>query len=141
MTVRPFVANPILTAIAVGYRNTAISLIADRVLPRVDVYLENFKWTEFPLAESFTVPDTEVGRRGQPNVLEFTGTERTGSVKDHGLDTETVDGADQRISAAGRNLDRAIGGRMLGDQEAGDGGCSGPGCQRLCGWPQDHLGR
>lgn len=85
---RPFVVDPILTAIAVGYRNPGMALIADRVLPRVGVYQETFKWTEYPLKEGFTVPDTTIGRRGQPNVLEFTGTTREGATTDQGLDTD-----------------------------------------------------
>ena len=88
MTTRPFTVDPILTAIAIGFRNPAMTLIADRVLPRVPVFQEEFKWTEYPLKEGFTVPDTEVGRRGQPNVLEFTGEERTGSTVDQGLDVD-----------------------------------------------------
>ena len=83
---RPFVTDPSLTAIAIGYRNEAYQLIADEVLPRVPVYGETFKWTEYPTAEAFTVPDTRVGRRGRVNQVEFTGTEREGAVEDFGLD-------------------------------------------------------
>jgi hypothetical protein len=83
---RPFIVNPALTAIAVGYSNPAQTLIADRVLPRVPVGSESFKWTEYPLAEGFTVPETKVGRTGQPARVEFTGTEKDASTDDHGLD-------------------------------------------------------
>ena len=41
----PFVINPELTAIAVGYQNQDIDLIADRVMPRVTT-AERFTWTE-----------------------------------------------------------------------------------------------
>lgn len=85
---RPFPVDPILTAIAIGYRNPAHALIADRVLPRVEVLQETFKWTEFPIAEAFSYPETQVGRRGQVNTVEFTGTEKPGSVDDHGLDSD-----------------------------------------------------
>ena len=83
---RPFTVNPVLTAVAVGYANPAQTLIADRVLPRVPVGSESFKWTEYPLAEGFSVPETRVGRTGQPARMEFTGLERDGSTEDHGLD-------------------------------------------------------
>ncbi len=83
---RPFIVDPVLTAIAIGYSNPAQALIADRVLPRVPVGGEKFKWTEYPLAEAFTVPETEVGRLGQVNQVTFNGEERTSSVKDYGLD-------------------------------------------------------
>lgn len=84
---RPFVVDAALTAIAIGYRNDAQTLIADRVFPRVDVPGEKFKWLEYPLAEGFTVPDTEVGRRGRVERLEFSGLEKDASVKDYGLET------------------------------------------------------
>ncbi|MDD9330825.1 MAG: capsid protein, partial [Bartonella sp.] len=82
---RPFPIDPTLTAIAIGYRNPAGSLIGDRVLPRVSVLSEVFKYSEFPLAENFTVPELEIGRKGRPNVVEFSAFEREASVKDYGL--------------------------------------------------------
>jgi hypothetical protein len=83
---RPFVVDPILTAIAIGYRNLAHTLIADEVLPRTPVGSEKFKWTEYPLSEAFNVPDALVGRRGRVQQLEFGGEEKTDSVDDYGLD-------------------------------------------------------
>jgi hypothetical protein len=101
---RPFAVSATLTAIAVGYRNPALSLIADRVLPRVDVTSEKFKYTEFPLAEGFTFPDARVGRRSRPNQLEFSGEEKTDSVDDFGYDVSIpfsdIDEA-QKLRASG----------------------------------------
>lgn len=85
--VRPFTVDPILTAIAIGYRNPAAALIADQVLPRVPVGAEKFKYTVYPLAEAFNVPDARVGRRGRVQQLEFGGTETDGSVDDFGLES------------------------------------------------------
>lgn len=85
--VRPFVVDPVLTAIAVGYRNPAAALIADLVLPRVPVSAEKFKWTEYPLEEAFNVPDAKVGRRGRVQQLEFGGTDKTDSTDDYGLES------------------------------------------------------
>ncbi|MBK5957398.1 capsid protein [Rhodoplanes elegans] len=109
---RPFPVNPALTAIAVGYRNPAQTLIADDVLPRVPVGSESFKWTEYPLAEGFTVPETKVGRMGQPNRVEFTGTEKDGSTEDHGLDdlipiSDINEAARQRAAGLGNYDPRA----------------------------------
>ena len=60
---RPFTVNPALTAIAIGYRNPDYTLIANQVLPYVEVREEKFTYTEYPLAESFNVPsDLQVGR-------------------------------------------------------------------------------
>lgn len=83
---RPFVVDTALTAIAIGFRNPAAVLIADRVLPRVGVGGERFKWLEYPLAEAFTLPQTFVGRKGRPNQVEFTSIERTAAVDDYALD-------------------------------------------------------
>lgn len=83
-TVAPFPTDPALTAIAIAFRNRR--MIADRVLPRIPVGKQEFKWFEHTLAEGFTVPPTLVGRRSQPSQVEFTGTEKTSSTEDHALD-------------------------------------------------------
>lgn len=84
---RPFVVDPVLTAISVGFRNTAMMKIADLVLPRFGVSAEKFKWIEYPMGEAFNTPDARVGRLGQVNQVIFSGTENTASVDDYGLDT------------------------------------------------------
>lgn len=85
-TSRPFVVDPALTAIAIKFSNPDVSLIADRVLPRRPVGGESFKWLKFPVEDSFTVPNTFVGRKGRPNQIEVGATEETSSVEDYGLD-------------------------------------------------------
>lgn len=87
---RPFVVDPHLTAIAIGYTNPADTLIADEVLPRVTVGQEKFGWTEYPLEDGFSVDETLVGRKGKVNEIEFSGTQRTAEVEDHGLDAPVV---------------------------------------------------
>lgn len=82
----PFPIDPALTAIAVNFRNPDVNFIADAVLPRVDVMSPEFKWTSYPVAEAFTVPQTLVSRKGAVEEVEFTGTEVTSSVNDYGLD-------------------------------------------------------
>ena len=86
MPIRPFPVDPVLTAIAVGYRNTATVRIADQVLPRQRVGAERFKWTEYPISEAFNTPDARVGRKGRVNQLEFSGTEQNAEVEDFGFD-------------------------------------------------------
>jgi hypothetical protein len=85
-TKRPFPVDPTLTAIAIGYRNPAATLIAKQALPPLMVLSEQFKWTTFPLAEGFTLPDTRVGRKGRVNQVEFTASEESSFVQDYGLD-------------------------------------------------------
>lgn len=80
----PFVITPELTAIAIAYRNKA--MIADKVLPRVPVGTRSFRYMAYPIGESFTVPDTKVGRKSKPNQVEFSATEQTASVDDYALD-------------------------------------------------------
>lgn len=81
----PFVINPELTAIAVGFRNPDAALIADQVLPRVPT-AETFKYTVYNTAQAYTVPPTEVGRRSEPNIVTFGGSDVTATVKDYALD-------------------------------------------------------
>jgi len=81
----PFPIIPELTGIAIAYRNR--KMIADQVLRRVTpVSKEEFLYLLYDLAQGFTVPDTKVGRRGQVNQVEFTGTEKPGSTTDYGLE-------------------------------------------------------
>lgn len=80
----PFPIDPVLTAIAIAYKNE--EYVADQVLPRITVGRSEFKWRKYDLGEAFRIPDTKVGRRGRPSEVEFTYTEETGSVKDYGLD-------------------------------------------------------
>ena len=81
----PFPIIPELTGIAIAYRN--LSMIADRVLPRVTaVGTQVFKYFLYSLAQGFTIPDTKVGRRGKPNQVEFSAEEKEASTTDYGLE-------------------------------------------------------
>lgn len=83
---RPFPTSATLTAIAVGYRNKAAEMLHTKVLPSVPVMSERFSWLSFPIAEAFTVPEMQVGRKSQPGQVEFSSEEHEGSVKHYGLD-------------------------------------------------------
>ncbi len=72
------------TATAVGYGND--SCIADMVQPRVDVGRKEYRYTEYPLAESFSVPETRVGRRGTPVMVHFSAEEKSGACQDYSLE-------------------------------------------------------
>ena len=84
---RPFIVDPILTAVAIGYKNGSAMRIADQVMPRLPVSGEKFKYTVYPVAEALNTADARVGRRGAVKQLEFTGTEVTSDVMDFGLDS------------------------------------------------------
>ncbi len=84
MALAPFPVNPQLTAIAIAYRNP--TLIADRVLRRVQVAKQEFKYLRHAPGDGITIPNTMVGRRGRPNEVEFSATEQTDSVGSYGLE-------------------------------------------------------
>lgn len=85
MPTTAFPVNPQLTAIAIGYRNRDVDLIADRVLPRVPT-AKKFKYTVYSVADAYTVPSTRVGRKSEPNMVDFGGAEVTDETQDYGLD-------------------------------------------------------
>lgn len=82
----PFPVSPVLTGIVVAYQNA--ELIADQVLPRLGPPLPKqlFQYMKFDFAQTITVPDTKVGRKGEPGTVEFGGTEIEASTEDFGLD-------------------------------------------------------
>ncbi len=99
---KPFPYSAALTAIAIAYRNT--KLIADLVLPRVTVGKKEFKYTEYPLADSFTVPETLYPKKGTPNMVDFGGSEVTSMTIDFGLD-DVISNDDIDNAPEGSNLE------------------------------------
>ena len=73
MSTTAFPVNPQLTAIAMAYRNPAVSLIADKVLPRV-LTAKKFKYTVYDAEQGYTIPSTLVGRKSEPTQVDFQGT-------------------------------------------------------------------
>ncbi|WCA60266.1 capsid protein [Agrobacterium tumefaciens] len=86
MAGQPFPQNPELIGVVNAYKNG--TLIADQVLPRLMPYVssEKFLWWLFDFAQFLTVPDSKVGRKGQPNVVEIQAQEKTDRTEDHGFD-------------------------------------------------------
>ncbi|MFZ6687511.1 phage capsid protein [Undibacterium sp. SXout11W] len=85
MSTTAFPINPTLSAIAIAYRNSADSLIADGVLPRVPTALK-FSYTKYDAAQGYTVPNTKVGRKSDPTMVDFGGTPINDECQDYGLD-------------------------------------------------------
>lgn len=83
MTMRPFPVSIEHLALVIGFRNP--SLIADTILPYETVTSEMFKYVKLRLADSFTLPDTKVGRKSTPNKVDFAASETTDSVESFGL--------------------------------------------------------
>lgn len=84
MAQAPFTIQQRLTQIALTYRNAA--LIADRVLPRIPVVSQAFKWSKFTVADGYSIPDTRVGRKSVVNQIDWTATEQNDATLDYGLD-------------------------------------------------------
>lgn len=100
-TQAPFAIDPVLTAIVVAYKQG--NMIADMVLPRVPVGKMDFKYTKLTKEEPFNLPETQVGRTGKVNEVEFTASEVSASCVDHGL--EDVIPNQDTGNAAGSNYD------------------------------------
>jgi hypothetical protein len=84
MSNAPFPVSPHYTSMAIAYRPQG--LIADRVLPRVQVLSMEFQYTIRTRKEAFTIPDLKVGRLGKPGITEFSATSATAMVEDYGRD-------------------------------------------------------
>ncbi|EXL08216.1 phage capsid protein [Brucella anthropi] len=100
MSGQPFPVDPVLVGIVQAYSNAA--LIADLVLPRLSPILprEEFKWWQFDFGQFITLHDTKVGRKSEPNTVEFNATEHTSRTLDYGLD-DIVPVADSQNAPAG----------------------------------------
>jgi hypothetical protein len=85
MSTNAFPINPALTAIAIGYRNPDYQLIADQVLPRLPT-AQKFSYTVYSAGQGYTVPNTKVGRKSEPTMVDFGGTLLTSETVDYGLD-------------------------------------------------------
>ncbi len=85
MSTTAFPVNPELTAVAIGYKNRDIDLIADGVLPRISTPLK-FAYTKYNQTDGYTVPSTRVGRKSQPTMVDFGGVLVNDECVDWGLD-------------------------------------------------------
>lgn len=82
----PFKVNPELTGIALAYKNT--DYIADEILPRVPVTKSVIKYNKYPKGQFFTVPKSEIGRKGEAESMEYKYSEELASLTDYSLKAE-----------------------------------------------------
>lgn len=106
--VSAFPVDPELTQIAIGYHNR--DMIAGEVLPAIPpIGQSEFKYQYYPAEQSFTVPNTHVGRRSQVREVDFKGEMRTGSAEDyaleHGLPQKDIDNAPDGANLEGRTTE------------------------------------
>lgn len=86
MATTAFPLNTELTAIAIGYRNRDVDLIADLVLPRIPKTGKKFSYTVYNKADAYTLPSTRVARRAEPGTVDFGGVLVPAECVDYGLD-------------------------------------------------------
>ncbi|MBX9700914.1 MAG: capsid protein [Acetobacteraceae bacterium] len=86
MATTAFPLNPELTAIAIGFKNRDVDLIADQVMPRVIRTAKRFAYTRYTAADAYTIPATRVGRKSEPTMVDFGGTRVEAECVDWGLD-------------------------------------------------------
>lgn len=103
MAAAPFSASPRYTQIAMAVKPDG--MIADIVCPRIPVESDKFIYTRLDHEDLFTIPDTEVGRKSEPNRVEFGATDITDKVNDHGLDDFVPNRDIQSAAASGGNYD------------------------------------
>jgi len=106
MTTRPFPTDTKRTAIAIGYKNT--NLIADKVLPYETVPAEKFSYLKHTIADGFTLPDTKVGRKSDPNSVSFSAEDKIEKVEAYGLDDyipqSDIDNAPENYDPVNRSV-------------------------------------
>ncbi|MEM1426389.1 MAG: phage capsid protein [Cyanobacteria bacterium P01_H01_bin.130] len=81
----PFPTDEQLTSIVLAYRNS--TLIGELAAPVTPLPSSEYRYLEYDLFESFTVPNAIVGRTSRPSQVDAGGTERSGFTKDYGLES------------------------------------------------------
>ena len=80
----PFSQSARYTQIAMAIKPEG--MIADDVCPRIDVPSDKFIYTRLDHEDLFQQVDTSVGRKSEPNQVEFGATDVTDSINDYALD-------------------------------------------------------
>lgn len=75
--------NEELTSLALAYNNS--NFIADKVLPKVPVSTEVFKYLYYPKEQFLTLPDTTIGPKGEANTVDLNAEFKTATVKSRAL--------------------------------------------------------
>lgn len=99
----PFSQNARYTQIAMAVKPEG--MIADIVCPRIPVDSDKFVYTKLDHEDLFQIPDTAVGRKSEPNQVEFGATDVTDSVNDYGLDDFVPNRDINAAAASGGNFD------------------------------------
>lgn len=95
----PFPYDPARTAVAQMYLEPG--MIADRVLPSTpELGTDRLEWLDYEIDDAFQVPDTRLGRRGEPTLVEFVGAEVVDRTEHHGL-RDVVPAEDRDAAMAG----------------------------------------
>jgi hypothetical protein len=82
--IAPFPTVPELLAVKMSYKNGL--LVADEVMPRINISKQKFQYSYFDKGEIFRIPNTQVGRTSAPNRVELSASTATDTCEAHGLD-------------------------------------------------------
>lgn len=100
----PYPIDPALTSVVIGFKND--DLVADRVLPRMPVAKQEYKYMTLTERDMYSIPETAVGRKGVPSEVNFGGAEVTGTCENYALKESVpqgdVENADSRYDPLGR---------------------------------------
>lgn len=77
--------RPDLTALTLLYRNEAC--IADDIFKKKPVTTRSFEYQKFDKKNNLTVPETKIGRSGEPNRVAIFGKPETATVEEHSLES------------------------------------------------------
>lgn len=78
-----YVANPTLTGISLAYVNP--KYIADKIFNKVPVFTRQFEYKRFNKSLNLQLPETFVGDKGLPEIVDFKGEKLTASLEGHSL--------------------------------------------------------
>ncbi|KPL10737.1 hypothetical protein AMJ85_05305 [candidate division BRC1 bacterium SM23_51] len=104
-----------LTNVAIEYTNP--EYIADLVLPVIPTTRKNGTFKQFTKDERFTVPDTLVGPKSDPNEIDWSVDDVTFACKDHALEefvsNEDIDNAESPIQPLAKGTERVMDAVMM----------------------------
>lgn len=92
--------RPDLTALAILYRNE--NCIADDIFKTIPKSTRSFEYFVYNKKNNLTVPETILGRNGEPNRVYGTGKSETATAEEHGLE-ESVSKARQKEALQAQN--------------------------------------
>lgn len=102
----PFATVARLSQIALAVKPEG--MIADMACPRIPVDDEQFIYTQHNVEDRFTIVNDKIGRKSEPNEVEFGGTDIEASTQDHGLSDFVPQKDLDRYASGATNIDPTL---------------------------------